>query len=70
MSVNYDKLWILLIKNKMKKTELKDRLGLSTNVLANLSKNKYVSVEVLEKICLEFDVTFDDIVKIVKEEKE
>lgn len=66
MSVNYDKLWMLLIKNKMKKTDLIDRLGISTNVLANLSKNKYVSIEVLEKICLEFDVTFDEIVEIDK----
>lgn len=51
MTVCYDKLWDILEKKNMKKTELKDISGISFNVLARLGKRETVSMESIEKIC-------------------
>ena len=40
MPISYDKLWKLLIDKKMKRTELKDAAGISSNVLATLWQQK------------------------------
>ncbi len=50
--LTYSKLWILLKKRGMKKTDLKKPNGpLSSATLAKLGKNEYVSSEVLGRIC-------------------
>lgn len=36
MSVCYDKLWKILIDKQMNRTELKDKAGISFNVLAKM----------------------------------
>lgn len=39
MTVRYDKLWILLIKNKMKKGELAKAAHLSSHTMTQLNNN-------------------------------
>ena len=51
MVVTYDKLWKLLIDKKMNRTKLKNLSGVSFNVLAKMSRNEFVSMESLSKIC-------------------
>ena len=51
MSVCYDKLWKMLIDKRMNKTDLKDKAGISFNVLAKMGKGESVSLESLHKIC-------------------
>lgn len=65
--ITYDKLWKLLIDKKMTKTELREKVGFSTNTLAKLSKNESVTVATLEKICLFLDCKIEDIIEIKKE---
>ena len=48
MAVQYIKLWKLLFDRGMKKTDLISLAGISTNILAKLGKNEYVSMESLE----------------------
>ena len=67
MQVNYNKLFKLLIDKNLKKVEFARLCNISGSTLAKLSNNKYVSLEVLTKICVFLDCTFDDIVEIVKE---
>lgn len=64
MSVNYDKLWKILVDNNMNKTDLKEASGISFNVLARMSKNESVSMESIEKICLLFNCNVGDIIDI------
>ncbi len=45
MSINYDKLWKLLIDKKMNRTALKESAGISFNVLAKMGKGEAVSME-------------------------
>ncbi|MGL5437284.1 MAG: DNA (cytosine-5-)-methyltransferase [Lachnospiraceae bacterium] len=64
MAVCYDRLWELLIKKKMNKTELKEASGISFNVLARMGKGEPVSFESIEKICTTLSCDVGDILKI------
>lgn len=66
MSVNYNRLWKLLIDKGIKKVELRDCTGIGTTTLSKLSHNQRVSMEVLEKICQELNCNFCDIVDYVR----
>ena len=67
MAVSYDKLWVILNEREMMKTDLIRAAKISTNAMAKLGKNEYVSVEVLVKICSTLGCTLDDIMEIVPE---
>ncbi|MDL2301560.1 DNA (cytosine-5-)-methyltransferase [Lachnospiraceae bacterium OttesenSCG-928-D06] len=64
MAVCYDRLWNLLIKRNMNKTELKEASGISFNVLARMSKGESISFESIEKICSTLNCEVEDILKI------
>lgn len=64
--VSYDKLWILLINRHMSRTELRIKAGLSTSALAQLGKNDYVSLKIIQKICNALDCDISDVVELRK----
>jgi len=64
MSVEYSQLWEILLDKHMRKTEMAQRAGIDRNILSNLTKNKYVSLKSLEKICDVLDCDIGDIVHI------
>lgn len=66
MDVCYNKLFKLLIDKGMKKTELQKAIGISPNTLTKLSKNEFVSMEVLVKICLTLNSDIGDIVEVIR----
>lgn len=51
MKISYDKLFDVLNKRNMSKTDLKDAIGLSSTTLAKLSKNEQISMSTLVGIC-------------------
>ena len=63
MSISYENLWNLLSQKGLKRTDLCEKAGITTNTLAKLGKNESVQVEVLSKICGVLECSFDDIVK-------
>lgn len=63
MAVQYNRLWKKLIDMKMKKATLKSAAGVSSNVMARLSKDEYISLESIEKICAALDCGVDDILE-------
>lgn len=65
MAISYDNLWKLLIDKKLKRTDLKNLCGISSNVLAKMGKNEPVSVESLEKICSALNCNIEDIIMFV-----
>ena len=70
MGVSYKKLWIRLIEKDMNKTGLREKIDISTSTLSKLTKNEYVSMDVLVRICKVLDCNIGDIVDIkVKEKK-
>lgn len=64
MTYSYNRLWKLLIDRGLTKTELKDKAGVSTNIIAKMGKNEPISMDSLAKIATALNCGFDDIVKI------
>lgn len=67
MTVNYKKLWKILIDRNMLKKDLRIASGVTTNAMTKLGKNENVSTEVLCKICKVLDCKIEDIMDIVDE---
>lgn len=64
MAIDYKPLWILLARNDMNKTELSEVTKISTNAVAKMGRNEYVSLKTLEKVCLALECQLSDIVNI------
>jgi DNA-binding Xre family transcriptional regulator len=60
----YDRLWKTLIDKHLKKTELRDKIGISNATLAKLGKNEPVNLKIIEAICLELNCGIEDVVEI------
>lgn len=65
MKVTYKKLFKLMIDNNMKKKDLQEKTGISASSIAKLSRDEYVSMDILVKICAVFGVQISDIVEIL-----
>ena len=70
MDVSYKRLFKILIEKDLKKTEFAKLIGIGQNTLAKLSKNEYVSMEVIVKICRGLDCSIEEIMEILPERKE
>ena len=68
MYMDYSKLWKLLIDKNMTKTELMDETGLSSRIIAKLSKNEVVTTETLAKICACLNCDVADIMECKEDE--
>lgn len=62
--IRYYKLFDLLNRRGMKKTDLKEIL--SSKTIAKLSKGEYLSGEAIEKICLYLECQPGDIMEIIE----
>ena len=69
MSRSYNKLWKLMIDKKINKTHLCKAAGITTNAMAKLGRDETVTLETLEKICVYFGCTLDDIVEFSTEDE-
>ncbi len=63
MAVDYVRLWKLLLDKRMKRTDLKAKAGISSNILAKLGKNEYLSMETMEKLCTSLECNIEDIME-------
>lgn len=64
MGVSYNKLWKLMIDKGVNKTYLREN-GIHPTTIAKMSKNQYVSLEALEKICTLLECKIEDIVEFI-----
>lgn len=69
MNVSYKRLFKLLIDMDLRKSEFAKKVGIGQNTLAKLSKNEYVSMDVLVKICRGLNCTLDEMMEILPEDK-
>lgn len=65
MYVNYKPLWKLLIDKDIKKTGMSEAIGISTSTLSKLGKDKYVSLDVLVRICKYLKCQLSDICQVL-----
>ena len=69
MAVSYNNLWKLLIDRKVNKSKLCKRTGISSSTMAKLTREEYVALPVLEKICAELECNIGDIMEFNNLEK-
>jgi DNA-binding Xre family transcriptional regulator len=69
MAVRYNKLFKLLIDKEMTNAELAEKAGFSANIITRLKRNRYVSLESIEKICNVLNCRVDEILDFVKEDE-
>lgn len=62
--IDYTGLRILLAQKNLKFKYLHSELGIHPTVIAKLNKDEYVSLEIIERICLHFDIGIENILKI------
>ena len=67
MYLDYSKLWKLLIDKGMSKTDLMELTGMSSRVLAKLSKNQTVTTDTVARICEVLDCDVGDMMECVSE---
>ena len=69
MGISYKKLWKLLIDKDMKKSQLREAASLSSSTIAKLTRNEYVALDVLVRICVVLSCDIGDIVEIKLDEQ-
>ena len=53
MSISYKKLFHLMIDQGVSNGDLMEKAQISANIIPRMKKNGYISLETVEKICLE-----------------
>lgn len=62
--ISYMPLWHTLLNKNMKKEDLRIAAGLTTNMIANMGKNKGISMETLAKICDALQCELTDVIEL------
>ena len=66
MKVSYDKLWKLLIDNKMKKSDLAKAAQISQYTMTNLNNDRLVSMEIMLRLCTIFHCDIGDVMEVIE----
>ena len=69
MAWSYERLWILLIKKKMKKIDLLRVSKINANALSRMGKDLPVTMDNLGKICKALNCELEDIVQYIPDEE-
>ena len=67
IGVTYKRLRKLLIDKDMTKGNLRSAASVAASTISRMSRNEYVSIEVLEEICSVMDCEIGDILEFEKE---
>lgn len=68
MRISYNKLWKMLIDKDMKKSDLRDKAGISSASIAKLGKGDNITTDILIKICEAMDCHLEDIMETVDDQ--
>ncbi len=63
MTASYNGLWKKMAKRGMKKQDLVTEIGISSATVAKMGKGEPVSNKVLERLCVYFECSVNDIMK-------
>ena len=67
MAIKYYKLFDVLTRRGLKKTDLIEMAGISSPTLAKLSKGNTITTEVIDRICTALKVQPGDIMEVIEE---
>ena len=60
----------LIGRKRNEQRRLKGAANITSNIVSRMSKNSYVNLESLEKICLALDCRIEDVIEIHRNEVE
>ena len=69
LTVNYNKLWKLLVDKKMSKADLRRAAEISPNTMTKLRRDEEVSMTVLKRICEYLECNIGDICDFIPASK-
>jgi len=64
MYISYKPLWHTLIDKGMSKEQLRQKAGLTTNMIANMGKEQNISMSTLARICEALDCQITDVIAL------
>lgn len=67
MAFSYKPLWKLLIDKDLTKKALMEMTGISKSTIIKMNRGEYVSMEVIERICVQLHCNIADIVVFSEE---
>ena len=67
MRISYNKLWKMLIDKNMKKSDLREKAGISSASLAKLGKGDNITTHVFLCICDVMDCRIDEILETMSD---
>lgn len=70
MAVSYKGLWKMLIDRELKKVDIRTELGISSSTFAKMTKNQYVSLELLDRMSEYLNCDIGDLVERIPKKKE
>lgn len=65
MTISYTPLWKTLLDKGIKKTDLCQRIGISSSTLAKMSKNQVISLDVIIRICEELECKIENVCEVI-----
>ena len=69
MHISYKPLWHTLLERDMRKEDLRLAAGMTTNKIANMSKEgKHISMDTLARICETLNCEITDVIELVPDE--
>ena len=68
MRISYKPLWHTLLDRGMMKKDLMEQAGFTTNIIANMGKDKHINMETLIRICETLDCDISDVIELVRDE--
>ena len=69
MAIQYYKLFDLLNRRNMKKTDLLSLAGITSTTLARLSKGETVNIEIIDRLCRALNCQPGDILEYIDSEE-
>lgn len=69
MAIKYYKLFDMLNRMELKKTDLIKLAGITSTTLARLSKNQTVNIEIIDRICCSLHCQPGDILECIDDSK-
>ena len=67
MYISYSNLWKLLAEKELTKSDLIELTGLSSRIIAKLTKNQTVTTDTIAKICTALDCNVGDVMECLNE---
>ncbi len=67
MRISYEKLWLIMKKNKMKKQDLAKAAEISSYSMAKLNNNEPVSLEIMLRFCKIFHCDIGELMQVFED---